>query len=95
MIPQNPKMLSFANEKHAVRKEMDLSRILVMYLYSLHNACKELKKPQASQDHDTDSSETWDAKCHVQVLQSWCSNTIQLIENHTCLKIMDAASSQL
>ena len=70
MIPQNPNMLSFADEKHAVRKEMDLSRILMMYLYSLHDACKELKKPQGLQDYDTDSFETWDAKYNFQVLPS-------------------------
>ena len=54
MIQQNAKMLKMADEKHAVRREMDLSKLLLMHKQSLHDAWQELKRLQASQDYDTD-----------------------------------------
>ena len=56
-------MLKMADEKHAVRKEMDLSKFLLMHKQSLHDAWQELRKLQASHDYDTDSSETREVKC--------------------------------
>ena len=82
MIQQNAKMLKMADEKHAVRREMDLSKLLLMHKQSLHDAQQELKRLQASQDYDTDSSETREAKCYVRVLSNRYSNTIQQLENH-------------
>ena len=38
MIQQNAKMLNIADEKHAMKKEMDLSKLLVMHKQSLHDA---------------------------------------------------------
>ena len=38
MIQQNAKMLNIADEKHAMRKEVDLSKLLVMHKQSLHDA---------------------------------------------------------
>ena len=61
-IQQNAKMLNIADEKHAMRKEVDLSKLLVMHKQSLYDARQEVKKLQALQDYDTDSSETQDAK---------------------------------
>jgi hypothetical protein len=82
MIQQNARMLKMADEKHAVRREMDLSKLLLMHKQSLHNAWQELKRLQASQDYDTDSSETREAKYHACVLSNRFSNTIQQLENH-------------
>ena len=82
MIQQNAKMLKMADEKHAVRREMDLSKLLLMHKQSLHNSWQELKRLQASQDYDTDSSETREAKCYVRVLSNRYSNTIQQLENN-------------
>ena len=82
MIQQNAKMLKMADEKHAVRREMDLSKLLLMHKQSLHDAQQELRRLQASQDYDTDSSETREAKCYVCVLSNRYSNTIQQLENH-------------
>jgi hypothetical protein len=89
MIQQNPKMLKMADEKHAVRREMDLSKLLLLQKQSLHNAQQKLKLLQASQDYDTDSSETWEAKCYVCELSNRFSNTIQQLENHHILKRYD------
>ena len=47
MIQQNAKMLNIADEKHAMRKEMNLSKLLVMHKQSLHDAHQELKRLQA------------------------------------------------
>ena len=44
MIQQNTKMLNIADEKHAMRKEMDLSKLLVMHKQSLYDAQQELTK---------------------------------------------------
>ena len=75
-------MLKMADEKHAMRREMDLSKLLLLHKQSLYDAQRELKRLQASQDYDTDSSETWEAKCYVRVLSNRYSNTIQQLENH-------------
>ena len=40
MIQQNAKMLKMADEKHGVRREMDLSKLLLMHKQSLHDAGK-------------------------------------------------------
>ena len=82
MIQQNAKMLKVAHEKHAVRWEMDLSKLLLSHKQSSHDAWQELKGLQTSQDYNTDSSETTDAKCYVHVLSNRYSNTIQQLENH-------------
>jgi hypothetical protein len=55
-------MLKMAHEKHAVRREMDLSKLLLLHKQSLHDAQQELKRLQTSQDYDKDSSETWETK---------------------------------
>ena len=71
------------DEKHAVRREMDLSKLHLLHKQSLHDAWQELKRLQASQDYDTDSSETREAKCYIPVLSNKYSNdTIQQLENH-------------
>ena len=82
MIQQNAKMLKMADEKHAVRREMDLLKLLLMHKQSLHDAWRDLKRLQTSQDYDTDSSETREAKCYVSVLSNRFRNTIQQLENH-------------
>ena len=82
IIQQNAKMLKMADEKHAVRRETNLSKLLLMYKQSLCDARQELKRLQTSQDYDTDSSETREAKCYVFVLSNRYSNTIQQLENH-------------
>ena len=82
MIQQNAKMLKMADEKHAVRSEMDLSKLLLLHKQSLHDAQQALKRLQTSQDYDTDSSETWGAKFYVCVLSNRFSNTIQQLKNH-------------
>ena len=69
-------MLNITDEKHAMRKEVDLSKLLVMHKQSLHDARQELKKLQALQDYDTDSSETQDAKCYVCVLSNCFNKTL-------------------
>ena len=77
MIQQNAKMLNIADEKHAMRKEMDLSKLLLMLKQSLHDAWQKLKKLQALQDYDTDSFET-------QVWQPYfdaCTLTMVLLTN--------------
>ena len=84
MIQQNAKMLNIADEKHAMRKEMNLSKLLVMHKQSLHDAQQELKGLQASHDYDIDSSETQDTKCYVPVLSNRFSNTLLQLENHSC-----------
>ena len=84
MIQQNAKMLNIADEKHAMRKEVDLSKLLVMHKQSLHDAWQELKKLQALQDYDTDSSETQDAKCYVCVLSNGLNKNLLQLENHSC-----------
>ena len=82
MIQQNAKMMKMADEKHAVRREMDLSKLFLMHKQSLHDAWQELKRLQTSQDFNTDSSETREEKCYVHVLSNRYSNTIQQLENH-------------
>ena len=44
MIQQNAKMLKMADEKHAVRREMDLSKLLLLHKQSLYDAQRELKR---------------------------------------------------
>ena len=68
MIKQNAKMLNIDDEKYTTRKEMDLSKLLSIQKLSLYDARQEVKKLQALQDFDTDSSETQDAKCYVLLL---------------------------
>ena len=63
---------------------MDLSKLLVMHKQSLHDARQELKKLQALQDYDADSSETQDAKCYVCVLSNHFNKTLLQLENHSC-----------
>ena len=46
MIQQNAKVLKMADEKHALRREMDLSKLLLMHKQSLHDAWQELKRLQ-------------------------------------------------
>ena len=38
MIQQNAKMLKMADEKHAVKREMDLSKLLLLHKQSIHDA---------------------------------------------------------
>ena len=75
-------MLKMADEKHAVRREMDVLKLLIRHKQSFHDAQQELKRLQASQDYDTDSFETRQAKCYVRVLSNRYSNTIKQLENH-------------
>ena len=77
MIQQNAEMLKMADVKHAVRREMDLSKLLLLHKQSFHDAWQELKRLQTSHDYDTDSSETREAKCYVHVLSNRYCNTIQ------------------
>ena len=75
-------MLKMADEKHAVRREMYYSKLLLLHKQSLHDAQRELKRLQTSQDYDKDSSETWEAKCFICVLSKRYSNVIQQLKNH-------------
>ena len=63
---------------------MDLSKLLSMHKQSSHDARQELKRLQALQDYDTDSSETQDAKCYVHVLSNCFNKTLWQLENHSC-----------
>ena len=83
MIQQIAKMLDIADVKHAMRKEMDSSKLLVMHKQSLHDTQQVLKELQALQDYDTDSSETQDAKYYVGVLSNHFNKTIQKLENNS------------
>ena len=38
MIQQNAKMLKMTDEKHAMKREMDLSKLLLMHKQSIHDA---------------------------------------------------------
>ena len=40
---QSEKMLNIATVRHAVRTEMDLSKLLLMHKKSLSDACQDLK----------------------------------------------------
>ena len=51
---QNGRIVSIASEKHAIGKEIDLSKLVTMHRQSLSDARKELKYLKASQDFDSD-----------------------------------------
>ena len=59
---QTEKMLTIAAVRHAVRTEMDLSKLLLMHKKSLSDAHQELKTLQGTEGYTTDSSEKKDAK---------------------------------
>ena len=84
MIQQNAKMLSIADVKIAVKREINISKLLLMHKHSLHDAQQELKGLQASHDYDIDSSETQDTKCYVCVLSNCFNKNIQQLKNHSC-----------
>ena len=52
-------------EKHAIRKEIDLSKLVSMQQQSLSDAWLELKVPKASQAYDSDSPEVKESKRHL------------------------------
>ena len=70
-------------ELDLVRKEMQLSKLLVMHQQSLSNAREQLKKLKAFEGYDTDSSESREAKLCVRVLSTRYNITMQRLENHS------------
>ena len=69
-------------ELDLVRKEMQLSKLLVMHQQSLSNAREQLKKLKTMEGYETDSSETREAKLCVRVLSTRYNITLQRLENH-------------
>ena len=59
---QNERIVSMVSEKHAIRKEIDLSKLVSMHRQSLSDARQELKGLEASQDYDSDSPEVKESK---------------------------------
>ena len=80
---QSEKMLNIAAVRHAVRTEMDLSKLLLMHKKSLSDACQELKTLQGTEGYTSDSSETKDAKNYICVLSDRYNNTMRSLENHS------------
>ena len=62
---QNERIVSMASEKHAIRKEIDLSKLVSMHQQSLSDAWLELKVLKASQAYDSDSPEVKESKRHL------------------------------
>ena len=62
---QSEMMLNIATVRHAVRTEMDLSKLLCMHKKSLSDACLELKTLQGTEGYTTDAPETKDAKKYL------------------------------
>ena len=77
------KMLNIAKETHAVRIEMDLSKLLLMHKQCLSDACQELKSLKRAKSYTSDSSETQDAKNYIWVLSERYNNTMRSLENHS------------
>ena len=76
-------MLNIAKEGHAVRTEMDLSKLLFMHNQCLSDACQELKTLRRTEGYTSDSSETQDAKNYIQVLSERYNNTMRSLENYS------------
>ena len=80
---QSEKMLNIAAVRHAVRTEMDLSKLLLMHKKSWSNVYQELKTLQGTEGYTSDSSETKDAKNYICVLSDRYNNTMRSLENHS------------
>ena len=80
---QNQKMLDIAKEGHAVRTEMDLSKLLLMHNQCLSDACQEFKTLKRTEGYTSDSSETQNAKSYIQVLSERYNNTMRSLGNHS------------
>ena len=74
---QNERIVSMASEKHAIRKEIDLSKWVSMHRQSLSDARQELKDLKASQDYDSDSPEAKESKAFEQVLSERYNRALQ------------------
>jgi hypothetical protein len=70
MIQQNAMMLKMADEKHAVRREMDFSNFFNCINRAYMMTGKNWRDFRLHRIYDTDSSETREAKCHVLVLSN-------------------------
>ena len=78
---QNQEMFNIEKEKHAVRKEMDLSKLLLVHKQCLSDACQELKTLKRTECYNSDSSETQDAKNYIKVLSERYNNNMRSLEN--------------
>ena len=72
-----------ASAKHAIRKEIDLSKLVSMHQQSLSDAWLELKVLKASQDYDSDSPEVKELKAFEQVLSERYNRALQDLANHS------------
>ena len=80
---QNERIVSMASEKHAIRKEIDLSKLVSMHQPSLSDAWLELKVPKASQAYDSDSPEVKESKAFEQVLSERYNRAVQDLARHS------------
>ena len=80
---QNERIVNMASEKHAIRKEIDLSKLVSMHGQSLSVARQELKALKASQDNDSDSPELKESKAFEQVLSERYNRALQDLANHS------------
>ena len=80
---QNERIVSMASEKHAIRKEIDLSKLVSMHRQSLSDARQELKALKASQDYDSDSPEVKESKAFEQVLSERYNRALQDLAKHS------------
>ena len=80
---QNGRIVIIVNEKHAVRKEIDLSKLVTMHRQSYSDARKELKYLKASQDYDSDSPEVKESKMYEQILSERYNRALQDLANHS------------
>ena len=80
---QNQEMLNIEKDKHAVRTEMDLSNLLLMYMQCLSDASQELKTLKRTEGYNSDSSETQEAKNDIRVLSERYNHTMRSLENHS------------
>ena len=80
---QNGRIVIIVSEKHAVRKEIDLSKLVTMHRQSLRDARKELKHLRASKDYDSDSPEVTESKGHEYTLSERYNRALQDLVNHS------------
>ena len=80
---QNGKIVPIASEKHAIRKEIDLSKLVTIDQQSLSDAREELKYLKASQDYDSDSPEVKESKMYEQILSERYIRALQDLANHS------------
>ena len=80
---QNGWIVTIVSEKHALRKEIDLSKLVTMHQQSLSDARKELKYLKASQDYDSDSPKVKESKMYEQILSERYNRALQDLANHS------------